>query len=355
MKRRMLAGLALALVLAADAFAQGGGGGGGGGGNGGGGNGGGGMGGGGRGGWDNERGRGIRWVETIESAVSGSKENDRFILYYVYPVTEAKDPAPFNNQDVIAASRGNWTFVKHVLDKEDLTQKKLKITTAPTLIGMDKFSNPFPRYSAVTADTLRSVLKITPEHVEAYKRDLASDWTRAKNALEAGDEPKAIKALLEIIAPGRVGYVEIEESFKKLRELGDKRLAAIDEAAKTDAAAAIKLLEKMAAEFKDSPPGADAQLRLARADVDNEKIAEAIVRVLKLRALDDDHVKEQRDAAGKLLDEIIADGIKRIELALSLVSAGEKEQARGELKKIAAEFKGTEAAKKAAEALKSLD
>jgi hypothetical protein len=272
----------------------------------------------------------------------------KFIFCYVYPTGEAKDPAPFRLKEFVDASYGNWVFTKRAFDKDDAGLKRLRVTSAPTILGMDKFGNAFPRASVVSVAAIRSIVKSTPEQVAKFKSKLVSDWRRAGQALEDGDESKAVKICVEIVTSGRQGYEEIDGAFKKLREIGDKRLKAAEESGD------LKALQQIVAEFKETPPGADAEIRLARAEWDKEAAAPAIARLQKVCAAGGERFADQRETAQKLLDEIVQEGIARVGRALKLAAAGETELAKSALRKVQADYKGTEAARRASEALKTI-
>jgi len=360
----------ISCCLIAESWAQGGGGGfggqggggrpsGGGGNNGGGGNGPGGGGppgpGGGMGGNRDNETKPIQWVDSLDAAIDRaqtSQAGEKYIFFYVSPVGEAKDPVAFSAKEFVDASTTNWVFAKRTFDKDDAKLKKMKVTGAPSIYGLDKYGNVFPRASVVSTDSIRAILKATPDQVGKFKKELTADWDRAK---AAPDDAKAVRPCVEVAACGKTGYPEIDEAFKRLREIGDKRLAEIDAQEKTDATAAQKSLAQMAVDFKDTPPGDDAELRLASAENAKENVAAALARVQKVRARDDDHFKGQRDEAQKLFDEIVAEGIARVERAQKVAAAGQIEQAKASLRKVQTDYKGTDAARRATDALKQLD
>lgn len=300
---------------------------------------------------DKEEAPAINWVPTLEQTLMQVKGSDKYILLYVYPPTEMADPAAFKIKEILDASNGNWAFTKRPFEKDNAELKELKVGSAPIIIGMDRHGNEFKRTSTVSGGAIKAILEETPAAVVKFKNDLATRW---KSAVAAADEAAALKIMVAIIGLGKKGYTEIEDSFSKVREYGDKRLQGIEALATSDDAAALKGLEQMLVDFKGTPPAADAEIKLAQREKET-KTASAIARLLKVIAIAGDHWKVQREAAQKQLDEMIADGLARVETAVKAADAGEVDAARKSLSKLINDFKGTEVAKKASEAMKGID
>ncbi len=362
MKKHFALVAVFALLASTVAYAQGGGGFGGGG-KGGGGQGGGNKGGGGGrvpGGGGNNGGAkdpkaedqllSINWNGSVDSAVTSAAGGDKYILLYVYPPSELTDPNAFKVQDVVDASNGNWIFTKKPLNKDDAELKPYKVTSSPTLIGMDKYGNEFKRTTTLSSPAILAILKATPEAVIKFKNELAQKW---KDAVAATDEAKALKLLVDICTLGKKGYEEIEKAFEKTNEYGEKRLKTIEALFTTDEAAAAKALDTMAADFKGTPPACDAEIWIAKRERD-AKLPSAIARLLKITAILDKHFEDRVKAAQAVLDEIVSDGMARIEAAKQAAAAGEKDAAKKSLSKMTGDYKGTDVAAKATEALKEI-
>ncbi len=292
----------------------------------------------------------INWNQSYESAVGSATNLDKYILFYVYPPTETVDPTAFAVKEIADASNGNWIFTKKPLTKDDAELKGLKVTASPTIIGMDKYGNEFKRTTTVSSAAIQALLKATPEAVTKFKNELAAKW---RDASAAADEAKALKLVVEICTMGKKGYEEIEKAFEKVAEYGEKRLKMVEVLFTSDEPAAMKALEQLCSDFKGTPPAADAEVWLARREKET-KLASAIARLLKVTVITDKHFKATVEGAQAALDEIVAEGLAKVETAQKTAAAGEIDAAKKSLGKLVNDYKGTEVAKKASEALKEL-
>jgi tetratricopeptide (TPR) repeat protein len=267
----------------------------------------------------------------------------KFIFIYVQPVTEDREPSEFINADVINASRSDWAFVKKAFDKENLHQKAWGIKTAPACIGADLFGNDFYKASGVSINTIRAVLQHTPDAVAKYEAKLKIDFQKAVDALKS-DEEKATKLLVDICLAGKNGYKEVNESNSKMGEIADAAFRKGELAEAVTPETAIDYLEDVIKIYRTSPPGARAEIRIARLDHVRGNVQPAIQRLLKVLKIDPRGLKGEVDAAGKALEEISRSGEARLDIDLS---SGDKAQAREAVRKIAKDYSGTELAKKA--------
>jgi hypothetical protein len=269
--------------------------------------------------------------------------NKKFIFIYVHPVTENQDPNDFTNADVVTTSRAEWAFVKMAFDKENLHQKAWGIKTAPACIGADLFGNDFYKASGVSINTIRAVLRNTPEEVARYEAKLKVDFQKAVDALKS-DEEKAVRLFVDICLAGKNGYKEVNESNSKLGEITDAAFRKGELAEAVTPETAIDYLEDLVKLYRASPPGARAEIRIAQLDHARGNVQPAIQRLLKVMKIDPRGFKGEVDAAGKALEEISRSGEARLDIALS---SGDKAQAREAVRKIAKDYSGTELGKKA--------
>lgn len=341
---KILSSLLAFLLVATAAWAQGGGGGGGGGNNGGGNNGGGNNGGGNNnsGGGKNLPGRGepetepATWVSSLQAAIESATTNDRYILVYFHSPKLKGEPTEFGVKDLIDASTTSFVFYRKAYDKEDPDVQKLKVRGAPTLIGMDKFGNEFKRIERISTSDIRAMIKLVPELVKKFLEKLKSDFAKAKD----------VKGYLAIALLPHVGYKEIDEARAWIEKAGKERLAQIEALDAKEQEAALKA---MMAEFKGAAPADSAELRLARLEAKRGQIAAAIARYKRLEK------SSESEAAAKELEELVAEGLQRVDQAKRLVGTGDAAGAKEALRRIQEDYKGTEAARKAAEALKTLE
>jgi hypothetical protein len=300
---------------------------------------------------DRDRNRRVDWAESVPDP-SGLVKNSpkKFVLIYFRPAEEAADPTEFRNQDIIDASRDSFTFVKFAFDKESAECREYKVAAAPTLLGCDKYGNEVVRQQGVGIVQLRAILSATPDAVtklEATIRQLAG---RIENATKPADK---VKACLDILKLGRKGYPEIAAASAKISELAAEEFKKVEVAESVDEEKAIEVLEGIAREFAGAPPAAHAEIQIAEREK-GTSVAAAIARLNKVLKLTPAVIfKKEIEEAQKALDAISAEGAARVETASQLASS-DKEKAREALRKIQKEYAGTEASKKALEALKTV-
>jgi hypothetical protein len=308
----------------------------------------------------------VRWYPTIES-VGGNANMDeferrrlrafgmepgekKFIFVYVRPITEDKEPNEFMNQDVVTASREKWAFVKMDFDKENAQLKAWGVGRAPAIVGCDLHANDFQKAASVGLDAIRSLLKGVPPAVLAYETKLKVDYSKALEALRS-DEEKGTALLVNLVANGKHGYKEVGEAQKRLDEISQTALQKGELAEAVSLEAGIDYNEDLSKSFKTSSAGVMAEIRIARLEHERGNAAVAIARLLKVQKYDARTLKKEIEEAGKALEEISKAGEAKIDAALALDRAA----AREVLRKLAKDYTGTEAGKKATEAAKRME
>jgi hypothetical protein len=340
-KTTAAASLALFLACAAQAWAQG------------------------RGDFGDRMGSRVDWYPSLERAMGGADSgNDQFrrffgrmeptekkyIFVYVRPQIEDKELNEFTNVDVVSASRGAWAFVKMDFDKENPHLKAWGIGRAPAIVGCDLHANDFHKAASAGLDAIRSLLKAVPPMVLAYEAKLKADYSKALELLRS-DEEKGTKALVDIVSNGKHGYKEVAESQARLAEMTEAAFKKGELAESVSVEAGIEYNEDLVKLYKVSPPGAMAEIRLARLEHERGNVQPAIQRLLKVQKYDARSFKKEMDEAQKALDEISKAGDAKMEGALALDRAA----AREVLRKLAKDYAGTEAGRRAAETAKRME
>ncbi|HXX94186.1 MAG TPA: hypothetical protein VEN81_11175 [Planctomycetota bacterium] len=350
MKTKLAAGLAFVLALSAQAFAQKGGGFGGGGAGGG-------MG---PGGMQNK----IRWASNVDNPVVAEDPitarrlkqmgiepvDKKYMFVYVRPIAETVDPGSFNSTDIITLSHEAWVFVKMDYDKDNPHQKAWGLKGAPAIIGCDLHANDFIKSASIDLASIRRITGGLPEAIQRYEQKLKSDFAKANEFLKS-DEPKAMKLFVEIVSDGKKGYKEVEDSATKVGDFGQAAILKSDLPESVSPEAGIDYLEEMAKIFKGTAPAVQAEIRIARLDHDRGQIQPAIQRLLGIQKYDPRSVKAEIDNALHALEDISRAGEAKVELA----SSGDKTLAKDSLRRLAKDYAGTDAGKKAADASKRFE
>jgi hypothetical protein len=355
----------LTLALASQAWAQRGGGGGGGGG--------------GFGPGVGEFGRqaGIDWIPSIDAALGrggaapteGGAGGDaeradrrarrfmgfdpvpkKYVFVYIRTPMEDRDPATFNNTDIIQASWREWAFVKMDFDKEQANQKAWGIRGAPVCLTLDLHGNDILRANVVSVEAVRGLLRNTPDEILRFEAKLKVDFQRALEALKT-DEARGVKGLIDIAALNRVGYKEITDAQSALVETSEATFKNCDLMESVGPEQAIAYLEEMVRLYKLTSPGVRAEVRIARMENLRENVAAALQRIQKVSKYDARFLRKEIEEAQALAAEIAREGEAKISAALT----GNRAEARESLRKIAREYSGTEAGRRAADEARKLD
>ena len=302
-------------------------------------------------------GRRIYWYPTVEAAAGGGEMNRRrffgqeaaekkFIFVYVRPLQEEREPSEFSNADVISHSRGAWAFVKLEFEKESPWLRTWGIRTAPAVIACDIHGNEFGK--AATLDAVRGLLKNVPDAIAKYEARLRLDWQRIQDQLKV-DEDKGAKALVDFCLAAKPGYKEVAEATARLTELADNALRKGELAEAVSVDAAIDYHEEILKIYRASAPGLQAEIRLARLEHERGQVQPAIQRLAKISKLDGRLFAREIEDAAKATADLSKAGDAKIDAAVNL---SDKTAAREMLRKLAKDYAGTEAGRRAAEASK---
>ena len=308
----------------------------------------------------------IQWHRSIDSASKGGNDfmseferrrlramgiepqDKKYIFVYIRPTTEETEPREFSTtQDSLDASRGAWAFVKLDFDKESALQKAWKITAAPACVGCDLYGNDFVKVGVPSVDSIRTVIRNTPPLVTQYETRLKMEFQKASDAVKGGDEEKGQKLFVDICLTGKNGYKEVAESQSKLNELTETAFKKGDLAAAVSPDTGVEYFDELVKIYRTTPPGARAEVSLATLDYARGNVQPAIQRLLKVAKYDPRLLKSEIDSANKALDEISKAGDAKIEAALN---GPDKVLAKEAVRKLANDYKGTEAGKHAADA-----
>jgi hypothetical protein len=276
----------------------------------------------------------------------------KYALVYVRPVSEGRDNEPneFRSQEMVQHSSKEWAFVMVDYDKENPQLKAWGVKGAPAILGCDLFLNDFQRAGVVSTDQLRRVIAATPELIARYQADLQRDFRKATETL-ATDEARAVPLLVKIVQTGKSGYKEVSEAQARLTELAEGALRRGEVAESVTPDLGVEYYEELAKGMKGTAPGLQAEIRACRLEHERGNARKAIERLQALQKSDPRLFKNEVDAAARALEDISRAGEAKLEVALS----GDKAAAREAVRKLAADYAGTDAGRRASEALKRLE
>lgn len=311
---------------------------------------------------DRER---IPWYGSIDKVSTGSNlsqmelrrlkamgiepQDKKYIFVYIRPLTEDSEPREFATcQDAVDASRGSWAFVKMDFDKENVYQKAWGIRSAPACVGCDLYANDFVKVGGPSVDSIRNIIRSTPDLVVKYEAKLKSDFQKASELVKT-DEDKGAKLFVDICLVGKNGYKEVTESHTKLNELTEAAFRKGEIASAVSPEAGVEYYEELVRSYRTTGPGAKAEVFVALLDHARGNVQPAIQRLQKVAKYDPRGFKVEIEAANKALEEVSKAGDAKIEVAMS---GPDKALAKEIVRKIAKEYAGTEAARHANDASK---
>ena len=343
MKTKLAVSFAFVLAISAQAFAQKGGGGG-------------------FGPGMDRMGTKVRWSNSVDKIAESDPFEERrrkamgldpvdkkYMFIYIRPIAETTDPGAFNSTDIAELSHNAWVFVKMDFDKDNVHQKAWGVKGAPMIIGADLHSNDFIKTTSVALDSIRRVTGGLPEMIARYEQKLKSDFAKA-NDLAKNDESKALKLYVDIVADGKKGYKEVEDSTAKVGEMSQTALRKAELPESVSPEAGIDYLDDLVKIFKGTAPGVEAEIRIARLDHERGNVQPAIMRLVAILKYDP-KLKAEIENAARVLAEIARAGESKVELAVT----GDKALAKETLRKLSKDYAGTDAAKKALEASKRFE
>lgn len=367
MKQGLVLTVCMAFVLmAADAFAQGGHGGRGGGGKGGGP--GGGPGGGNNGpdwkgkDWGKDWGKGDKGnftADSLDDAASRiGEDKDKIIVFYAYQTDPDLDM--FRNNNTRDFADQNTVMVRNKYDKDNAQQKDMGIRTAPTFVGLDRYLNEFGTHmtSIPSGDQFVTFVKAIQAQVKKFEDDLKAASAKAEDAAAKGDEARAIREFSGIVNLGKKGYPEIEAAKAKIQTIADSQFARAKillgkpETEKDG----LGVLEGIIRGFKGLSQALIAELEIARYLLNKGDIGSAMDRLNHVLRADAKNFKEELGKAQDLLASIVTEGINGIRSALMMGVDGNLEAAKTQIKKIKTDYAAApEVVKHATDVLKDLE
>ena len=313
---------------------------------------------------DDMMGRRVTWYPSIESATGGGGElsemerrrmrffgeqqvDKKFLFVYVRPLNEEKEPNEFANQDVVTQSRGAWCFVKMDFDKENRWLKAWGVGRAPAIIGADLHGNDFGKAASASIDAVRGLLKTVPDAVTKYEAKLRSDWSRVNDQLKLDDD-KGAKLLVDFCQFAKPGYKETGEANTRLTEISEAALRRGELAESVSVDTGISYYDDLSKTYGKTAPGILSQIRLAFLEHERGNVRKAIDALQKVQKLDRLSPHEMEEA-NRSLHEISKRGEKKIDNALV---NPDRTAAKEVLRKLAAEYAGTDAGRRAADVSK---
>ena len=305
--------------------------------------------------------RRLSWYPSLEAAMGGGDglsemerrrmrffgeqaQDKKYILVYVRPLSEEKEPGDFQNADVITQSRGPWAFVKMDFDKENKWLKTWGIGRAPAVIGTDLHGNEFGK--AASSDAVRGLLKSVPDQVAKYEAKIRADWSKTSDLLKV-DEDRGTKMLVDFCQGAKPGYKETGEANAKLTEVSESALKRGELAESVSVDAGAGYYDDLSRTYGKTAPGILSQIRLAFLESERGNVRkglDSLQRILKERLS-----PHETEEANKTVQEISKRGELKIESALS---NPDKTAAKDALRKLAADYAGTDAGKRAADVVK---
>lgn len=318
---------ACVLAMAAPAFAQGGGG---------------------PGGGRNGRGPRVEWAEDMEQALRRAGEKNACIFVYIKNSTD-KDPTEFNNADVAEMSR-DVVFVKLNYGRDDEWIKQWKVPVAPMILGCDKHGNDYNRANSTNIDKIRGILDAVGGLVQKYEAKLKSEYAKFLDAIRTQQNAKIGKALADLLPVLKKGFRETEDTLAKMKEIEADEVKKVVEGGRGDRDLEVEWLNEMLRDFKGTPIAAEAELRLAKIEKARDPQA-AIARIKRLQKLEGVGYPSKVDSSNALWTEITSDGEAKVDEALKL----DKAAAKDALRRLLRDYAGTDAAKRANEALRSVE
>ena len=236
---------------------------------------------------------------------STTRRAKKYILVYLQPASELKEPSVFRNTDIINAShyRGTWAYVKFDFEKDHPILKKWGVRAPGTVVALDIKGNHFATSRNLSITGVRNILKGTPALIEKYKVKLAAEYKRALTTLTR-DRKRGIKYLVEVVKKAKNGYREADEAIVKLDELADGDFKQAELAASISPADGVTFLKGVAKIYAGTPPEARALIAIARLQHSQGKVKEANLNLRKVTRLDPESFRREIAAAQMLLEEI---------------------------------------------------
>ena len=275
---------------------------------------------------------------------SRSVRNKQHILVYIHNGTGTREPQEFNHAAPIRQSYGEWAFVKLQFDADDPFIKAWGIRRAPGLVALDRFGNHFLRPMNLSTNSIKYLTAKHPLAIAQYEGKLKSEFDKAIGFLDK-DESKALGGLLNIVANGKMGYKLVEESRQLLEEHSASAFRKADLAESVSASVGIDYLQTLIKMYKKTPWSARAEIRIAKVEHHNGSVQPAIQRLNKIQKYDRSYLGKEKIKVDEALAEVSRAGTEKIDTVLAM---DDRTEAKVQLKKIAKDYAGTDAGRRAA-------
>lgn len=226
----------------------------------------------------------------------------KFILVYVRPAGEAEDPNSFSDQNIVRASFEEWAFVKVDFDRDNAELKRWRVSSVPSLIGLDLHGNDFVKVRGASTAQVRGVLKKTPEMIAAYQAKLDRDFRKAVDSMKS-DESRGISAFRDIVEDGKKGYKQVDESKRLLEEHSRSAFTKAELAESVSLDIGIDYLEDLAKIYKATPQGVRAEIRIAELEHHRGNDRDAVTRLKKVLKYNSPTLEGELAVAQQRLDE----------------------------------------------------
>lgn len=255
----------------------------------------------------------IDWIEGPERVMkAGPTPNPRlarellgkrYLFVYIKPSDSETEPAGFSSAEVQAAARGAWAFSWEEFSKENALIKGWGVTSAPAAIGCDLHGNEFMHTADISPVSLRRLLTAVPDSIQKYEARLKADHARAVDS--AKDDPrKAIRPLVDLLQVGRPGYKEVKEALEILADCAKDDWRKAELAETVSPAEALVALEEIAKVYRSSPPGVQAERRIAELEMARGNFVAAVQMLERILKHGAPWLRSEHDAAAALLNRI---------------------------------------------------
>jgi hypothetical protein len=227
----------------------------------------------------------------------------RFLFVYVKPASETQEPTLFANYDFVAASRGSWLFAWLDYDAANPWLKRWGVRAAHTIIGGDLHGNAFQLTTNMSMNAVRPLMDAVPDLIAKFSAKVKADYDKALETAKA-DEEKGVKALVDLALQPIQGYKPIQDALAKVTEIGVDALAKADVASSVSVENGIAFLEGIVKLYRETPPGVQAEIRIAKLEQSRNNVAAAVQRLQQIQKHDPRLLKKEIDEAAALLAEM---------------------------------------------------
>ena len=254
---------------------------------------------------------GIDWIRSLGRALERDRsgrdkpKKDRYLLVYVRPPGEVREPGAFLLDVLTAASEGRWTFVLMNFDRRNSWQQTWGVRKAPAVVGCDAHGNAFHSLPRITMDGLKSIIHRVPDSIRRYRASLKIEYSRSLKLLQTNRE-RGVRRLVEFARQGKTGYPEVNKAYHKLRELAAPALRRADLAESVSPDDGAEYLQYLIGLYGSTPPGVRAEIRMARLDHAQGRVQEAVFRLQNVLRHKPRRLRKELNDAAALFEKFAA-------------------------------------------------